>query len=580
MTSLLPLAGLGLLSAHFAAGKILRQSSALEVQAVDHLAGTVEAWIDGRSQMLHQQLEAFSLETMDEESQQEVVQLVYRQTEDVHIALLFDVSGTLIASAWLSMDDPAIPDRETIEPARLQELVQAIEGLRLAPGETAVGTPYTPAGRELPVVPLVVAAESGAVLAVELGMDVLLPQLMEREGFELALLDGQGRVVLASSQELIVPHHFRPFLGRALVADIHYATPIGVKVLAACTPIQGTSWTAVTAAPVEQLTASSRQLQLQTAYVGIVAGLLSVVVGLLLARQITRPVIQLRDAALEVAAGKLGGQVPVAGSDELSALGRSFNLMSTSLARSAEVIEAKNHRIEAFNQELQARVDERTRQLKATQGALIRSEKLAAVGELGAGLAHELNNPMTGILGMTQLLRAQSPDDPMLRAIEEQAQRCRKILTQLRLFSEGEPTAERGDLAVVELGEIVEGVLALIRGPFRQRGIQVSLSPLPPLPTRGDRAALGRAITQLMMSLRAAVRGGGILTISPEKAPHRVGLRLILEGDLDQGGDAWMASGMGLWAARQIFAAHGGELQDLSKSSQSFSAWLLWLPEA
>jgi signal transduction histidine kinase len=199
---------------------------------------------------------------------------------------------------------------------------------------------------------------------------------------------------------------------------------------------------------------------------------------------------------------------------------------------------------------------------------------------MGAGLAHELNNPVAGILGLAQLLKARQPDNPMLSAIEQQAQRCREILAHLQRFSEGgESSIERSKWDVVELDAVLKGVLALVGGPFRQRGIAVNLTPLPLLKTRGDRSSLGRAIAGVLTSLRAAGARGTALDISPMSRPGQVGLCFVLTGAAVKKSDDWMAMGMGLWSARQILAAHGGELIEASVALPDTASWLLWLPE-
>jgi C4-dicarboxylate-specific signal transduction histidine kinase len=90
------------------------------------------------------------------------------------------------------------------------------------------------------------------------------------------------------------------------------------------------------------------------------------------------------------------------------------------------------------SQELENTVRERTRELKEAQESLIQSGKMAAVGQLAAGIAHELNNPLTGILGYSQLLVRETREDVRTRGLErmrEEATRCSKIIENLLSFS-------------------------------------------------------------------------------------------------------------------------------------------------
>src|SRR5207237_2762788 len=113
-------------------------------------------------------------------------------------------------------------------------------------------------------------------------------------------------------------------------------------------------------------------------------------------------------------------------------LGRSFNAMAGDL-------QASRAEIERWNRELEARVVERTKELKEAQAQLVQAQKLAALGQLGAGVAHEINNPLGGVIGHVQLLLAdespQSGDYDGLKHIEEGARRASAVVQNLLRFS-------------------------------------------------------------------------------------------------------------------------------------------------
>ena len=111
--------------------------------------------------------------------------------------------------------------------------------------------------------------------------------------------------------------------------------------------------------------------------------------------------------------------------------------------------------------ELQQRVAERTKELQQSQARLVQSSRMAAVAQLGAGLAHELNNPIAGILGLAQVAQVQEEGrEELLQAIEGEALRCRDILRALQRFSGAGSAAA---MQRIHLWKLVAEVLGLLR---------------------------------------------------------------------------------------------------------------------
>src|SRR5262249_59902568 len=136
-----------------------------------------------------------------------------------------------------------------------------------------------------------------------------------------------------------------------------------------------------------------------------------------------------------------GSRVPQSdGGDEVAQLGHAFNTMAGDLQKSRA-------EIEAWNRELEARVAERTRELKEAQAQLVQAQKLAALGQLGAGVAHEINNPLGGVIGHVQLLLSErAPEDrdyEALRCIDEAARRASTVVQNLLPFSVQHPDPVR-----------------------------------------------------------------------------------------------------------------------------------------
>src|SRR4029077_1482344 len=155
------------------------------------------------------------------------------------------------------------------------------------------------------------------------------------------------------------------------------------------------------------------------------------------------------------------------GGDELKELADTFNRMGSEL-------EAARGRLLKWDDDLKAKGGAATADLRAAQGQLIEAQKLAAIGQLGAGVAHEINKPLCGILGNAQLLmlekESDSEDFELLKKIEESAKRCRDITQNLLRFSQSAGRAERRH---TDLNALVRGTLALEKPRFVEAKIDV-----------------------------------------------------------------------------------------------------------
>jgi signal transduction histidine kinase len=171
--------------------------------------------------------------------------------------------------------------------------------------------------------------------------------------------------------------------------------------------------------------------------------------------------------------------------------------------------------LRGWSAELQRRVDERTRQLREAQDQIGRTRRLAALGSFSAGLAHELNNPLTGILGLLSLssdeVPATSPLGQSLRMALEQARRMARIIRELRQMAEQE---REGVGRPLELAMPVRAAIQEMREALQSRGVALSCELSEQVPrVMGHADQLQKVVTNLLQNALTAMPGGGSLSV-------------------------------------------------------------------
>jgi signal transduction histidine kinase len=594
--ALLPLLLLGVAANQVASRAVIAQAGELHVQKASNLATFVDTYLAAQIRGFNLILQTFPLADLDERQLIGFERLVYRQFDDVGIVALVDRNGMDVVPSQYEVEGRAggatALAREPIGEARYLEFRRRLPFRDVQGRGLLIGEPYLPGGARAPVVAMALECPDAPrfILGVELSLSTIVA-LIERQaepGMEMALLDAQGAFIARQGADLVRTDPFRLFVGGTPNAELRYTLADGTRVLAAFERVESLGWLAVVAEPFDAVEVAGRQIRLRSGYFGVVAALLAAAMGLVFTRSIQRPVVQLRDAAVAVGRGELGRVVVPDEVKELGDLGRAFNEMSQHIKENHDEIEAQREAIASFNVDLQRRVDERTRELTEAQEKLVESGKLAAVAEMGAGLAHELNNPLAGILGLTQLLKARNrsaSEQGFLESLEAQALRCTEIVRTLLSFTR--PGLARHEFCDVELDALLVEVLEIVGGAARMRGVRIEHERASsPLGVHADRTTLARALAQLLMSVVSLIPEGGRLSVAGERREGEV--RVVLEcasgegrGVGDRQGaatDDWFASGMSLWVARRILAEHGGRLTEPEAGAPG--RYVLILPKA
>jgi signal transduction histidine kinase len=272
------------------------------------------------------------------------------------------------------------------------------------------------------------------------------------------------------------------------------------------------------------------------------------VIVVLLSRRFISPITRLADAMEQARGDSLDLKVDVKGSDEIAVLGERFNSMI--------------ERIRQANEEL-----------KKTHEKLVRSEKLASIGVLAAGVAHEINNPLGGIFNCLQMLK-QSGADPNLREkyldlVREGMDRIESTVSKLLWMSRKKERA----LVEVNVRNAVEGAYSFLRYKISDGRIAFRNEVPEELGFTFDAHDLQQLLLNLFINAVHAMRAEGVLTVRAAGHESFVAIDIIDNGagippeNLGRVFDPFFTTkpagegtGLGLWLAYEVVRSYGGEI--------------------
>jgi signal transduction histidine kinase len=215
----------------------------------------------------------------------------------------------------------------------------------------------------------------------------------------------------------------------------------------------------------------------------------------------------LRKGAEIIEKGRLDHRLRIDSGDEIELLSKQFNSMASKLEESHQTLERK--------------VEERTRELKESQEAMVQQEKMVGVGQLAAGIAHELNTPLGTIIGYAQMLREDLSGQPGASAnladIDEiigQAGRCRDLVKNLLNFSR-RSSLEGAGKTTADINDIIRKILSLVEHDFEMKGVRLHLDLDAKVPAVGvNENEIAQVILNLANNAADSMPAGGSLDIS------------------------------------------------------------------
>lgn len=318
--------------------------------------------------------------------------------------------------------------------------------------------------------------------------------------------------------------------------------------------------------------------------------------GVLVRHLVYVPLRDLEAGAKRLATGDLEQSIPVRSADEFGEVAAAFNAMTIALRGSRRELTEWGHKLEQ-------KVEERTRKLRAAEAGAAEREKLASVGLLAAGIAHELNNPLTGILTFSHMIRKKLPEGSQdaedLDLVIRETKRCATIIRRLLDFARQRPPEKK----FTDLNHIIADTVRLVERPANLHDIQITLDLDPDLPQVWiDEDLVKQVVMNVLVNAQHAIADKGTITVRSRRAPPppspdpgaptvpMVEVSITDTGcgipaaDLKRIFDPFFTSkgvgkgtGLGLSVSHGIVAAHGGAIEVQSTPGEG-STFRITLP--
>ncbi len=312
--------------------------------------------------------------------------------------------------------------------------------------------------------------------------------------------------------------------------------------------------------------------------------LISLFIVLFTRRFLAQPIASLIAATKKVSEMNLEQPIAIPhNSEDLDNLAQSFDIMRERLRQALS-------ELNEFTQTLETKVEERTEQLKSAHQKLLQSDRLVSLGQLSASVAHEINNPVAGVLNLSMLMQRILKDDGIpperipefrkyLSQVSSETTRVGRIVSDLLSFSR----RSKPHRAEADINKIVKSTVSLISHKLKLANVELDLDLDESLPLVScDSSQIQQVVLNLVLNAAEAMQNnsGGVMTVRTRKAPKDDAITLAVrdtgEGippeNLRRIFDPFFTTkpegkgvGLGLAVLYGIVEAHGGEVVARSK---------------
>lgn len=541
------------------------------------MAKNIAAQVDEVLSKAKQTVEALAshpaIQSMDASKQREALTLVTKVTELIDGILVMDLDGKKLVLDQAEPDTrrllPESPYRQFVLPVRRAGAARFSEIYKSRTGEVtaAISAPIYQGTKLVGVI-------AGCIFPKNHSMGGIEGIRIGKSGYAY-IVDAQGNIIVHPQKEKLLENFSaNPAVQQLLKKRegvIEFLNQESLAVLAAFAPIQETGWGVVVRQPTSESYAYADHMLYFLTLVFFLSLAGALLIGVYMAKQIARPVTILVEGVRQVAEGRLDLKVPSVSRDEMGELAGAFNDMTAKLKRNTEET-ARAHQ-----------------QVLQTQKQLAQSEKMAAIGQLAAGLAHEIYNPLNVISGFSDFLLEKPASDEQrkqhLEDISRETSRCQKLVAELLHFAKPkEPERVPSDV-----NQLVSETLTLLQSQAKSQGIDVEPRLSKDIPVLAlDRDQIKQVVLNLFLNACQAMPEGGKLIVETSRVNGRMEIAVkdtgvgIKEENLGNIFNPFFTTkehgtGLGLALSYAMVERHGGTIRVDSRPGEG-STFTVSLP--